>query len=246
VRLGAELPKVLENITLFRKLRPGGHHPRPEIGIAFVAMKRNIADLPDVIAIARRVGAKRFKVSNVLPYTDELRDEMLYTRVLSDIAYLPSPWLPSMSLPKMEFNDETRDALFSAFRSGFNVTFAGNNLGGANDVCTFIESGSISIGWNGSVAPCLPLLHSHVHHINGRKRLARQHIIGKVTERSLLDLWLDPEYVTYRERVHSFAFAPCTFCGGCELLDANEEDCLGNIFPACGGCLWAQGVIQCP
>jgi hypothetical protein len=25
-----------------------------------------------------------------------------------------------------------------------------------------------------------------------------------------------------------------------------EEDCYGNTFPACGGCLWAQGVIQCP
>jgi hypothetical protein len=24
------------------------------------------------------------------------------------------------------------------------------------------------------------------------------------------------------------------------------EDCYGNAFPACGGCLWAQGIIQCP
>jgi hypothetical protein len=46
--------------------------------------------------------------------------------------------------------------------------------------------------------------------------------------------------------VQGFAFAPCTFCGGCEMLDGNEEDCLGNEFPACGGCLWAQGLIQCP
>ncbi|HBH13749.1 MAG TPA: hypothetical protein DDX29_11650 [Clostridiales bacterium] len=27
---------------------------------------------------------------------------------------------------------------------------------------------------------------------------------------------------------------------------SNEKDCLKNEFPACGGCLWAQGVIQCP
>ncbi|HLF27299.1 MAG TPA: radical SAM protein [Anaerolineae bacterium] len=246
VRLGAELPRVLENVSRFRKLRPGAHRPKPEIGIAFVAMKRNIDDLPEVIALGRRLGAKHFKVSNVLPYTDALRDEMLYPNVLSDITYLPSPWLPRLSLPKMEINDETYDALFKALRSGYNVTFAGNNLGGANDVCTFIESGSISIGWDGSVSPCLPLLHSHVHHINGHKRLVRRHLIGKVTERGLLELWLDPDYVAYRERVHSFAFAPCTFCGGCELLDDNTEDCLGNTFPACGGCLWAQGVIQCP
>ena len=30
------------------------------------------------------------------------------------------------------------------------------------------------------------------------------------------------------------------------ILDGNEEDCLGNVFPACGSCLWAQGLIQCP
>jgi len=61
------------------------------------------------------------------------------------------------------------------------------------------------------------------------------------------EIWNDPEYMGYRERLHNFVFAPCTFCGGCDLSETNEEDCLGNdIFPVCGGCLWAQGIIQCP
>ena len=52
---------------------------------------------------------------------------------------------------------------------------------------------------------------------------------------------------SYRERLHDFSFAPCTFCGGCDLSETNEEDCLGNkVFPVCGGCLWAQGIVQCP
>ena len=46
VRLGAELAQVIANVARFSKMRKGGHHPRPELGIAFVAMKRNIADLP--------------------------------------------------------------------------------------------------------------------------------------------------------------------------------------------------------
>lgn len=83
-------------------------------------------------------------------------------------------------------------------------------------------------------------------YLNGRRRLSRRHVIGNVADRDLLDLWNDPKYVAYRERLQTFAFAPRTFCGGCELAEANEEDCLGNEFPACGGCLWAQGVIQCP
>lgn len=246
VRLGAALPEVLENLAGFRRARPPAHRPRPEIGIAFVAMQRNIADLPQVIAIGRRLGATRFSVTNILPYSAEMCDEVLYERTLSDITYLPSPWLPRLSLPKMEINAVTREAFFRALRSGCNVTFAGNNLGGANDVCTFIESGSMAVGWDGSVSPCPPLLYAHVSYLHGRKRVSRRHVIGNVGERDLIDLWNDPDYVAYRERVQGFAFAPCTFCGGCDLSEANEADCLGNTFPACGGCLWAQGVVQCP
>jgi MoaA/NifB/PqqE/SkfB family radical SAM enzyme len=246
VRLGAALPEVLENLEGFRRARHPGHRPTPEIGIAFVAMKRNIADLPEVIAIGRRHGATRFMVTNVLPYTEELRQEMLYERTLSDITYLPSAWLPTLNLPKMEINELTSEPFLKALTSNCNVTFAGNNLGGANDVCSFVESGSLTIGWQGDVSPCPPLQHTHSSYLHQYQRLSRRHIVGNVRERPLLDIWLDPAYVEYRERLHSFAFSPCTACGGCDLLESNEEDCMGNEFPACGSCLWAQGVIQCP
>ena len=246
VRLGAELPQVIENVMRLRRLRKGGHFAKPEIDIAFVAMKRNIHELPEALRLARRLGARQFKVSNVLPYTEELRGEILYAQGFRDLAYMPSPRIPRLSLPKMEFDEVTSAPLLKALHSGYNVSLAGNNLGGANDVCNFIESGSISIGWDGSVAPCLPMLHTHTHYFKAWRHQVKQHVLGNINTDNLLDLWLEPEYVQYRERVHSFAFAPCTACGGCELLDTNEEDCLGNTFPSCGCCLWAQGLIQCP
>lgn len=246
VRLGAELPRVLENIQTFRSLRRHSFRPTPEIGINFVAMKRNIDDLPDVLALARRIGARRFMVSNILPYDSDMHAETLYDGAFNNITYMPSQWLPRVNIPKIDINDRTREAFLGTLSSGWNVTFAGNNLGGANDACNFVESGSISIGWDGSASPCIPLLHNHFTYLHNRKRLIRCHIIGNLAERSLIDLWNDPDYVAYRERVQSFAFAPCTFCGGCDMVDSNEEDCLGNVFPACGGCLWAQGLIQCP
>lgn len=246
VRLGAQLPLVIENVMRLRHLRKGGHFAKPEIDVAFVAMKRNIHELPQVLKLAQRLGARQFKMSHVLPYTEELRGEILYAKSLRDPAYMPSPRIPRLSLPRMEFNDDTTGPLIEALRSGYTINLAGNNLGGSMDVCGFIESGSISIGWDGTVAPCLPLLHTHAHYFRAYRHEVKQHNLGNINDDDLLDLWLDPEYVQYRERVHSFAFAPCTFCGGCELLDSNEEDCVGNTFPACGGCLWAQGLIQCP
>ena len=246
VRLGAELPNIIENVMRLRRLRKGGHFAKPEIDIAFVAMRRNLHELPEMLKLARRLGARQFKVSNVLPYTEELRSEILYGQGFRDPTYMPSPRIPRLSLPKMEFDEITSGPLVQALHAGYNVTLAGNNLGGANDVCHFIESGSISIGWDGSVAPCLPMLHQHSHYYKAWQHEVKPHILGNINECNLIDLWLEPAYVQYRERVHSFAFAPCTACGGCEMIEANEEDCLGNTFPSCGCCLWAQGLIQCP
>ena len=246
VRLGAQLPKVLSNVSRFRRMRRASHNPLPAIGIAFVAMRRNISDLPEVIRIGRKLGARHFSVSNVMPYTPDMQDEMLYTRTLSGLAYMKSSWLPRLSLPKIDIDETTRDSFFQALNSGCNVNFAGNSLSGANDVCNFIESGTMSISWDGSVSPCWPLMHNHISYLHGKERRIRRHVIGNVDDRPLEDLWMDPGYVEYREKVQGFEFAPCTFCGGCDLSEENEEDCLGNEFPACGGCLWSQGVIQCP
>ncbi len=246
IRLGAKLPKVLENLSRFRQMRPAGQHPRPEIGIAFVAMARNINDLPEVLRIGRSVGAKHFSVSNVLPYTVDMQSEMLYTHSLRNVAYMSSPTHAKLSLPLIDINDITREAFLAAMQSGYNVNFAGNRLGSVTDVCNFIESGTMSIGWDGGVSPCWPLMHTHTSFLHGKPHLSRRHVVGNVNQRDLLDIWLDDEYVAYRQKVQNFGFAPCTFCGGCDLSEANEEDCFGNEFPACGSCLWSQGVIQCP
>jgi MoaA/NifB/PqqE/SkfB family radical SAM enzyme len=246
VRLGAELAHVVANVAQFSKLRKSGYYPRPELGIAFVAMKRNIADLPAVLRLGLKLGAKQFSVSNVLPVTPELQGEVLYARAKNNLAYINSAAVPSLNLPKMDFDDVTRAALFEAFQAGYNISYAGHNWAGASNVCNYIEGGSMSVAWTGDASPCWPLMHTHISYLHGKPRVNHRHVVGNVIECSLRDLWLDPDYVAYRQRIQDFAFAPCTFCGGCELAEANQEDCLGNTAPVCGGCLWAQGVIQCP
>ena len=248
VRLGAALPEVIANIARFREARrtQPWQLPRPEIGLVFVAMKRNLVELPAILRLGHDLGASRFMVTNVLPYTAEMRAEVLYSRALTDIAYLTSPWLPTLSLPKMDVDDFTREPLYHALRSGRNVIFAGANLGQSNDHCRFIESGAAAIAWDGGFSPCLPLLHDHVSYLDERERLSRRWIIGNLADRALTDLWNSPDHVAFRQRVWAFDFSPCAVCGGCEFSQSNEEDCYGSGFPTCGGCLWAQGVIQCP
>ena len=171
-------------------------------------------------------------------------NEVIYLRALSDLAFLPSSY--RMKLPKIDMNKDTTEPLFWTMRSGHTLSLAGANLDEAKDRCPFIEEGATAIAWDGSLAPCLPLLHNHASFVNDRERFSKRHVIGNVIERELKDLWNDREYTALRDRVQQFDFSPCTFCGGCDLSEKNEEDCFGSPFPTCGGCLWAQGIIQCP
>lgn len=249
VRLGAALPEVISNLAAFRDACPLHDYffrypTKPKIGIVFVAMKRNISDLPSVVQLGNRLGAMQFLVTNVLPYTAEMRDEILYTRSINDTVFTPSTF--RLELPKIDIDKLTCESLFPIMRGGHSVWLAGRSFEEATDRCPFIEKGFTAISWEGNLSPCLPLLHSHMSYVDGRERFSRHYIVGNVAERHLEDLWNVPEYVAFRERVQEFEFSPCMICGGCDLFEKNEEDCFGNTFPTCGGCLWAQGIIRCP
>jgi MoaA/NifB/PqqE/SkfB family radical SAM enzyme len=143
VRIGDALPEVLENLAAFRSLRDASPGFGPRLGLVFVAMRRNVAQLPDVVKLGREAGMDRLLVTNVLAYTDDLKHEV-----------------PS--------------------------------------------------------------------------------------DEGLAEIWSDPAYVELRQRLQAFDFSPCSSCNTCEMADDNRQDCSGSPHPACGGCLWAQGLIQCP
>ena len=181
-------------------------------------MKRNIADLPAVIRLGNRLGARRFLVTNVLPYTAEMHDEILYSRAFNDGIYMSSYWGSSLEIPKIDINTMTQEVLYQIMLSGHPLSLAGADLGEGNDRCPFIEKGAMAIRWDGDVSPCLPLLHDHVSFMNGYERSLRRYAVGNVIRQDLHDLWNLPEYLSFRERVQKFDFSPCTFCGGCDLI----------------------------
>ncbi len=257
VRLGAALPEVLSNLRNLASLRgagrlyafdggsPNGRHPKPEIGIVFVAMRRNLSDLPSVVLLGTGLGATRFMVTNVLPYTPEMCKEALYTRSLADRSSMPGSYY-RVELPKMDIGPETAPVLFDRIPGGHSTVFAGADHGEFVDRCPFVDRGSTAIAWDGGLAPCLPLLHDHTSFLNHAQRVSQRHVIGNINEHTLDELWNDAAYAEFRDRVQRFDFSPCSYCGGCDLSERNEEDCAGNTFPTCGGCLWAQGIVQCP
>jgi len=244
IRIEGDLPLVLENLRAFHttlhnglsadswKVRPG----LTGIGIIFVAMKRNIEELPEVIAIGRKLGADRFMVTNAVPYAETMSDESIYDHSFNHP--------PVMTTPRIGRDKAVLRELSKCGVVDINMDKIG--FGGELGRCPFIAGGSAALTWDGGFSPCLPLMHSHSHYYKDRLRFSKRWVVGNLGGSTLEELWNKPEHLDFRRQVQLFDFSPCTICHGCILNEKNEEDCLGNAFPTCGACLWAQGIIQCP
>jgi len=246
VRLGAALPDVTANLKQLQELRSSLGADRPRLGIAFVAMKRNIGDFPGLVQLGKSLGADRYSVSHVLPHTPELRSEMLYTPSAGRDNLAPAPNSPHFALPRLDPDLAASLPLVEGLGRSRTLSIAGQEIHGGANRCPFIEKASVSIRWDGAVSPCLALLHTHASYLGDHVRKSNAFAAGSLAERSLAEIWQDPSYRSLRERLLQFDFSPCIDCNSCEMADSNLEDCFGNILPACGGCLWAQGFIQCP
>jgi MoaA/NifB/PqqE/SkfB family radical SAM enzyme len=236
VRLGDHLPDIVANLE-----RLQARSRKPELGISFVAMRRNVADLPAVLELARRLGASRFSLSNIEPYTEDMEREILYGRTL--FAPLPEGGARVPRLDPGLVDEETRKKIVAMFPGSFSLAPL---AAGQEGLCPFLQRRSASVRWDGRVGPCLPLLHGHTVILNGHSRNWPEFNFGSLIKRDLAEIWDDPEYRGFRRKLDEFSFAPCTTCNSCDLPDINNEDCFGNVHPACGGCLWSQGFIQCP
>ena len=252
VRLGNALPTILDNLKTMRYLQYSqfGLSPwamSPRLGIAFVAMQRNIRDLPELIRLGTQLGAVEYSISNVLAHDQSLQEEILYRRSLDQTAGRQDrQWKPLIHMPKMDISPATGTALVELLKGSHRLELAGSELEQNNNLCPFVERGSMSVRWDGRVSPCLPLLYTHTYYLDKRLRTSKAYSVGNILDNSLSQIWMDAKYLELRKLLREFDFSPCTVCNSCEMADHNLEDCYGNLYPTCGGCLWAQGLIRCP
>jgi MoaA/NifB/PqqE/SkfB family radical SAM enzyme len=246
VREGASFKAVVANARRLRDLvRESGRGPR--LGIAFVVTRGNIAELKDLGKLARKLGADRVSVSNVIPTGPEMERQMVCGRTLTLGLLAKAPEKTVLDLPRMDLDPAAKEALWHLISSGEELSLMGEALGASAGECRFIRERCAFLRWDGKVVPCLGRMHSHESYFYGMPRKNRAHLLGDLRERSLREVWDAPDYAAFREKVAAFDFSPCHVCGGCDLVDENERDCAGNAFPAtCGGCLWGRGVVQCP
>mgnify|MGYP001765350735 FL=1 len=227
---GAGLSELLDNVRRLNDIKQEVNTLIPALGIEFVVLKSNIDELPALTQLASHLNASRVLVTNVLPYTADMRDQMLY-------GYDPQPSLDARNWP---------------VHSGAWVTWGSLDLPrmhwGAERRCKFVQDRSMVIGWDGGVTPCYALSHNYSYYaIDGCAKQVERYVLGNVNQQTLADIWMSEDYVLFRSEVRSFHFPSCPNCDLRETCDLRQrnEGCWGWN-PSCADCLWAQDIVRCP
>lgn len=246
---GADLATVQENVRELRLLRHDQGGAKPEIGIELVLGRGNLAELKRLRRLAFEMGAAFIILTNLMPYVEELKEEILYWMAAEKPwTSSGSPFSPRMIAPRVDARPENLAALNELFWSGCAAepTPPLSRNPDADGHCRFVEQGAAAVAWDGGVSPCIPLMHSYRCFVLGREKRIRRWTVGHIATEEIGDIWNREEYRAFRRRVLEFDFSPCVHCGGCDFSESNEEDCFGNRHPTCGDCLWARNIIVCP
>jgi radical SAM protein with 4Fe4S-binding SPASM domain len=200
IREGARLPVVLRNLADLVAVRREDGRGRLEIRVVFVAMRRNIGELPRLVAQLNRIGITDLRVQN-LSHDFADTDPAGSYREIREYAHDQALW---------EDDPETREAFAAAegVAAARGVALrlprtTGRTVAAAGGPgCTWPWD-SAYITSAGVVQPCCMVM--------GDDRVS----LGRLTERSFPEIWADEPYVEFRRRLLSGP--PPEVCRGCSL-----------------------------
>ena len=145
------------------------------IGLAFVATRRNIGSLPGLLALAHDRQLDFVSVGNVVPHTPEMAAEMLWGGAVWAASFPDASWRPRLELARMTLDDQSRPALAALLDHGPTWPLPGAVGGPQRNHCRFAHEGVLAVAWDGRVAPCLSLLHTHPEYANGQWKTVHSH-----------------------------------------------------------------------
>ena len=230
IRRGGSISDLLENLKFLKSKKEQKQTIFPRVSMEFVLMQSNEDQLQKLTEHARDLGIISILVTNLLPYTEDMKNEILFGRGEKELEMPIQFWsTPIKGLSTM-----------------CTINYPSMNWG-ADRKCDFVNRDACTVTYNGDVSSCYALMHSYNYYIFDRKKEVSSHYFGNLREKSLYEVWNSPEYLKFRHRVRNFSFPSCEDCkinDKCTYTRQNQ-DCWGNR-PSCSDCLWAQGIVRCP
>ncbi len=225
IRPGAAgFTEVTDAVRLLQTMKKAKKKMRPLLGVEFVMMKDNYQQIPAIRRLANELRANKLLLTNLLPYHESMKEQILYGEVTPDLKKFGSDasMLSILTMGKFEITS-WRD-------------------------CKFVQDKAMVISATGEVSPCYAFLHNYTCYIIGREKKVKAQSFGNLNEKSLSEIWTEASYRVFRYTVRNNLYPSCTDCpqvDGCVMSQDNEVDCWGTT-PACGDCLWARSIVLCP
>ena len=210
IRDGAKLAKVEANVRgLVAVMRARGA-VRPRLSLVFVAMRRNVAELPGVVRLADAWGVPTVRVQN-LSHSFSDTDPAGAYREIRDYAAREALW-PGAEPRAGSPTDATATRAFAAARAAAAETGVTLRLPSLEEAPAARMPGAPGCDWpwgsayvrhDGRVQPCCMLM--------GGDRA----ILGDVRAESFAAVWRGPAYEAFRAALTTGA--PPTVCRGCSM-----------------------------
>lgn len=227
IRQGMQAGLFRRNIEALLGKKSAARGGRPLIGMQIIATRINYQFIPGALAYGHSIGIEKFIVSNLFPYTDQMKHETLYEVGLR---------------PRINLSKYLRHV-----KKKFDMVIA-NQMTDKLRRCPFIEKGSVFITANGEVSPCPELAYTHPAFYFGRSRMHNRFITGSIKKQTLESIWSEKKFSEMRNNFLYYDYPDCSYCfrpDMCYHRTVDAIDCFWNPTP-CGECLWAKDIILCP
>ncbi|MEV0132984.1 radical SAM protein [Dactylosporangium sp. NPDC050688] len=196
IRDGASFDTVVGNLAGLAEAKRAAGSATPWIRVVFVAMRRNVAQLPDLVALLGRIGISELRVQN-LSHTFGDTDPSGAYREIRDYAADEALWTGE--------DRAAADAAFAAARraaADHAVVLRLPNTDTHPGGCTWPWDAAY-VTSDGVVQPCCMVM--------GDDRVT----LGHLDEQSFADIWTGPRYQEFRRRLAGDD--PPDVCRGCAL-----------------------------
>ena len=205
IRQGAGFDTVVANLTGLVAAKRDAGSATPWIRVVFVAMRRNVAELPDLVRLLAGIGVNELRVQNLSHDFSDTDPAGRYTGI-REFAAAEGLWTDGAT-------DEAPEAVRAAFAAArrcadeYRLTLRLPRLSAVppeagRPGCTWPWD-SVYITSQGVVQPCCMVM--------GDDRVA----LGRLGEQSFAEIWHSPGYRDFRRRL--MAADPPEVCQGCAL-----------------------------
>jgi radical SAM protein with 4Fe4S-binding SPASM domain len=197
IRDGASFDVVVTNLTGLVAAKRAAGSATPWIRVVFVAMRRNIAQLPDLVNLLGRIGVSELRVQNLSHTFADTEPSGAY-REIRDYTTAEALWTGA---DREAAGTAFAAARRAAARNGLLLRLPGID-GRAGGGCTWPWDGAY-VTSQGVVQPCCMVM--------GDDRVA----LGRLDEQSFSEIWTGPAYREFRRRLAGDD--PPEVCRGCAL-----------------------------